>query len=151
MDISNRSNVKTNNANAFNPNIANPFLVTTYAPPSLALYAKNAAITDISSIISTIQASLSSIINYADYSLSISTIRPVGIDVDPTQTVNIRSNIFNINTVNATNITTPLTTITGNLTTTGVTRINTGTANTLTVKNLNFSTASGSPSSLSIV
>jgi hypothetical protein len=41
--IRNRSNLKTNNANAFNPNINNPFLVTTYAPPSLALYAKNAA------------------------------------------------------------------------------------------------------------
>ena len=39
-DIRNRSNVKTNNANAFNPNVANPFLVTTYAGPSLAAYAK---------------------------------------------------------------------------------------------------------------
>ena len=56
--IRNRSNLKTNNANAFNPNISNPFLVTTNAPPSLAAYARNQAVTEVSSIISSIQASL---------------------------------------------------------------------------------------------
>ncbi len=48
-----RSNVAKNNANSFNPNVANPFLVTTFAQPNLGLYAKNTVVTDISSIIST--------------------------------------------------------------------------------------------------
>ena len=53
--LRNRSNLKTNNANAFNPNINNPFLVTTYAPPSLANYARTQAVSEVSSIISAIE------------------------------------------------------------------------------------------------
>ena len=47
-----RENTKKQNANLFLSNNANPFLISPYNFPSLAAYAKNDVVADISSIIS---------------------------------------------------------------------------------------------------
>ena len=64
-----RTNIAKNNANSFNPNVANPFLVTTFAPPNLGLYAKNSVVDDISSIISSINSQIGSVIDYSNFIL----------------------------------------------------------------------------------
>jgi len=63
----NTTDVAQNNANAFNPGFANPFLVTSYSQPSLAGYAKDAAITEISSIISTIDGNFANVLSLSTY------------------------------------------------------------------------------------
>ena len=136
-DIRNRSNIKTNNANAFNPNIANPFLVTTNAPPSLANYAKNDVVADISSIISSIEASLTSIVDFTDYSISISSILPN--IADSSATISIKNaNKIRLISLEEIQLSTVLTTVSGTI------KTDTLFANYINVQNLNFSTASGS-------
>ena len=136
-DIRNRSNIKTNNANAFNPNIANPFLVTTNAPPSLANYAKNDVVADISSIISSIEASLTSIVDFTDYSISISSIIPN--IADSSATISIKNaNKIRLISLEEIQLSTVLTTVSGTI------KTDTLFANYINVQNLNFSTASGS-------
>ena len=137
--IMNRSNIKTNNANAFNPNIANPFLVTTYAPPSLAQYARNQAVNEVSTIIAEIVGSLSSVIDFNNFSMTISTILPISQILDPSQSIAIKATTINFNAQTATNITCPLTTINGQ-----VSMPNTLNVNKIFAQDIQFSTASGS-------
>ena len=72
-----RDNTKKQNANLFLSNNSNPFLISPYNFPSLAAYAKNNVVEDISSIISSIVASLAAVIDLNTYTLTISTITPI--------------------------------------------------------------------------
>ena len=106
-----RSNIKTNNANAFNPNINNPFLVTTYSPPSLANYARSQAVSEVSTIISGIVGQLDTLIDFNTFTFGISTIKPIGDITDPSQTVTFDVSTLMINAGNSVNFNTPLTTM----------------------------------------
>jgi hypothetical protein len=87
-----RGNLQTTNANLYIANNNNPFLVSPYSPPTVA--ATKAAITTLSSLISTQIGNLSSVINLNTFTLSISTIRPV--PSDASQTITIQASTLNI-------------------------------------------------------
>ena len=87
-----RGNLATTNANLYIANNNNPFLVSPYSPPTVA--ATKAAITTLSSLISTQIGNLSSVIDLNTFTLSISTIRPV--PSDATQTITIEASTLNI-------------------------------------------------------
>ena len=87
-----RGNLLTTNANLYIANNNNPFLVSPYAPPTVAV--TKAAISTLSSLISTQIGNLSSVINLNNFTLSISTIRPL--PSDASQTLTIQASTLNI-------------------------------------------------------
>lgn len=91
-----RDDIYTANANLFIANNNNPFLVSPYIPP--ANLAKQAAVSNVSTIVSSIIGNLSSVINLTTYTLSISTIQqlPTGNALTlstPTLEINATTNL----------------------------------------------------------
>jgi hypothetical protein len=91
-----RDNLRKQNANLFLSNNSNPFLISPYNFPSLAAYAKTNVVEDISSIISTIIADLTAVIDLNTYTLTISTISPISAILDPSQRVHMTGDILQL-------------------------------------------------------
>lgn len=89
-----RRNLAITNANMYISNNNNPFLVSPYSFPTGNL-AKKSQVADISAIISTFIGDVSSVINIADFSLSISTI--TSIPSDNTVTISTTNVVIDAN------------------------------------------------------
>jgi hypothetical protein len=141
-----RRNLAITNANMYISNNNNPFLVSPYSFPT-GNFAKKSQVADISAIISTFIGDLSSIINLADFSLSISTI--TNIPGDNTVTISTTNVVIDAvsTTVNGELAVTAAlfasSFSTGGITTNYLMVNSTITTSTLSTTNIQFTTLSG--------
>lgn len=79
------------NANAFAIGNLNQFQVSPFSPSN------SSELTELSTIISTCCGNVSTVFDFTTYTLFISTIQPLPVSIDPSQTITLQGNTINLN------------------------------------------------------